>query len=440
MSTSPLLSDDTVIVLAQALTGLGHLRVTHALFRGLPAQANPIMLSSQDETVNYMHKLTSINPYLRRLLELSQQGWAEDIFTWFARRYFRQHTKILSDQLLTVLDQHIVRPRTLVIVATHTLIAHQCAAIKEHFAKKNNVRVILIVVVTDDSPQHVWAVGGADRIVVPSAYTRRKLEQYHKTQSDMPPSTYVVMPYMVSPRLTTELSSSLFSRRKEQLLAGGNREVQIAIPISGAAVQLSYFQKLIGALRSLSDRYTFHIVALRSKSTSRFLSRLIGQPRVMLTVSPSHRQTVEAYEQLYEKQIIALEVTKPSEQSFKALVSPRRRGGVILLFSNPVGRQEWDNLRFMTRHHLIPTKEVQEYLWRQAASDSAPDLLILEKAKSWRGLRLPIHSLAGARFIHWCLKHGIFASMERFSGYEDDPELSPDGVARFWRMVEEYLS
>lgn len=419
MSNSPLLSDDTVIVFAQALTGLGHLRVTHALYHGLPQEANPIMLSSQDEQVNYIHKLASINPFVRSLMEFSQNGWAEDVFTWFARAYFRQHTKILEEQFLTILSARIIKPKTVIVVATHTLLAHQFAAIKDSFAKKNNVRVVFVVIVTDDSPQHIWAVSGADIIVVPSENTKRKLSQYQGAH-------YVVLPYMVSPRLSTELSIRQFSRRKDMT------KVHIAIPISGAAVQLSYYQKLIAQLSAISDRYFFHIVSHRSGSTSRFLSGMMGAPRVSLWVSASHRETVELYEALYEKEVIALEVTKPSEQSFKALLSPRKRGGAILLFSDPIGRQEWDNLRFMIRHHLIPTKEEQERLWRG-------DTTLSEKAHSWRGLRLPVHSKSSAQFIHWCLTQGVFASMVQFSGYEKNPELAPNGVAQFWKLMEGYL-
>ena len=88
---SPLASSDTVIVLAQALTGLGHLRVSHALYHGLPPGAHALLLSSQDESVNSIHALTSIHPFFRNVMEFTQHGWAEDVFTVLARRYFRSH-------------------------------------------------------------------------------------------------------------------------------------------------------------------------------------------------------------------------------------------------------------------------------------------------------------------------------------------------------------
>lgn len=437
---SPLLSDDTVIVLAQALTGLGHLRVTHALYHGLPPQADPLLLSSQDERINFMHKIASINPLLRRMMEFFQHGWAEDVFTSLARQYFRHNLSILEKQLQTILDQRIIRPKTLLVVSTHTNLAHQLAAIKTDFAAKNHIRVVLVVVVTDDSPQDIWAVGGADLIVVPSDLTRRKLEAYHRTQRDMPPSRYVVLPYLVSPKLATELTSSQFRRRREQVSPASVSPIHMAIPISGAAVQLRYFEKLIQRVKHTSDRFSFHVIAHRSPGTSRFLSRIMGLSEVAISVSPSHREVVELYETLYEKYTMSLEVTKPSEQSFKALLAPRERGGAILLFSDPVGRQEHDNLQFLRRHNLVPNARETHALWSAAAAGVAIDAGLLKEAAGWRGLMLPFHSAASSQFIAWCLREKLFVAMMNFAGYGDSPELSSKGVELFWKMMDEFLT
>ncbi len=433
---SLLLSDDTAIVLAQALTGLGHLRVTHALYHGLPEGAHATLLSSQDETVNYMHKITSIHPALRSIMEFTQKGWAEDVFTWFARRYFRGDTTILSRQLQTILDQRIVHPKRVLLVATHTNLAHQLAAMKDVFAKKNGIEMKLVVVVTDDSPQHLWAVGGADMIVVPSGRTKRALEAYHRTQKDMPDSRYLVLPYMVSPRLSTKTTTNQFSRRLREMETMESVALHVSVPISGAAVQLLYFEKLISYLHATSERYNFHIVSHQSSSTARFISRISGKKGITLSVSQSHRDVVELYEELYENEIIAFEITKPSEQSFKSLLIPKMRGGAILLFSNPVGRQEYDNLDFLLRHGLIPTRKEQEELWRQASIGKSVNEELMKKSSSWRGLLLPLHSLASAKFISWCLTQGLLRRMMDFKGFENSPELAPDGVERFWKEME----
>lgn len=432
-----LLSDDTVIVLAQALTGLGHLRVTHALYHGLPDGAHATLLSSQDETVNYMHKITSINPALRSLMEFTQNGWAEDVFTWFARRYFRGNTTLLVKQLQTILDQQIIHPRRLLLVATHNNLAHQLAAIQNRFAQKNNIAVKLVVVVTDDSPQHLWAVGGADVIVVPSIRTKHALEAYSRSQADMPPTRYVVLPYMVSPRLSTKITPNEFSRRIRELDPMETAALHVSVPISGAAVQLVYFEKLISYLQATSKRYSFHIVSHQSPSTARFISRMNGKSGVTVSVSTSHRDVVELYEELYENETIALEITKPSEQAFKSLLNPLRRGGAILLFSNPVGRQEYDNLDFLLRHGLVPTQREQERLWSQAAEGGKLGAELASRAGRWRGVLLPLHSLASAKFISWCLNEGVFMRMAHFEGFEKNPELASDGVEQFWKMMED---
>jgi hypothetical protein len=167
---------------------------------------------------------------------------------------------------------------------------------------------------------------------------------------------------------------------------------------------------------------------------------MIGKQDVRLHVSPSHREVVEIYELVYEREVIAIEVTKPSEQAFKALFKPRQRGGAILLFSDPVGRQEWDNVRFLQRHGLLPNAADQQALWRASIGGKKPDETLILRARLWRALRLPTHSYASARFIHWALEHKIFSTMGRFSGFQDNPELSSKGVDIFWKRVGEYLA
>jgi hypothetical protein len=439
MSDSALSSPDLVIVLAQALTGLGHLRVTHALYHGLPTGAHAVMLSSQDTSINYMHKIMSVNPILREVMEFVQSGWAEDAFTIVARKYFRKKTKLLEEQLQTILEQNVTKPRTLLVVSTHLNLGHQLAAMKEEFERKNSVKVILVVVVTDDSPQHLWAVGGADLIFVPSEYCKRQLQLYHKTQLNLPETKYVVAPYLVSPNLGVTLTDGQFRRRQQELDPTRLASIHLSIPISGAAVQLAYFDKLIHEMDRLSDRFTYHIVSQQSPATRDFLGRMIGKQHIKLHVSSSHREVVDLYEKLYEDEVIGLEITKPSEQAFKALFRPRQRGGTILLFSDPVGRQEWDNVRFLMRHGLLSNAEDQQTLWRDAVGNRIPGETIRLRARSWRALRLPAHSLDSARFIWWCLERGMFSTMMHFSGYQDNPELSSHGVEIFWKKVSEYL-
>lgn len=423
---------------AQASAGLGHLRVTDALYKGLPVGAHPLLLSSQDKSVTAVHRITSIHPWLRAVMEFTQHGIAEQVFTKTYRWYLRRNTKILEDQLQTILEQHITYPKTLLVVATHFGLAHQLATIKETFAKKYKVNVVLVVVVTDDSPQSLWAVSGADLIFVPSERTRRVLDHYHK-QQHLTKTTYVVSPYMVSPRLGVSLTAHQLSSKRQQLSPKRSSPIHLAIPISGAAVQLIYVSHVIKQLRIFSDRFVFHIVSRQSTHTREFLSQHIGQQQITLRVSESDREVIELYEQLYAKEVISIELTKPSEQAFKALLHPRARGGSILLFSQPVGRQEWDNINFLTRHDLMPTGSEQKELWNLARRNKPISEELYKLAPSWRAIRLPFHSQASVQFAWWALEQGLFEAMANFSRYKKDPELSSDGVRLFWQKTEEYL-
>lgn len=434
-----LTSSHVVIVIAQALTGLGHLRVSHALYHGLPRDAHALLLSSTDQNINVMHRITSVNPLMLRLMEITQYGWAQDAFLWFALRYLKNNAHILEAQLQSMFDEQVIRPRILVVVATLTSVGHQIAYIKERFEKKNNVKIVMMSVVTDDSPQHIWAIGGSDIIFVPSHYTKRQLELYHHSQRNLKPAAYEVLPYFVSPTLSVDLSTVQFKRRKDGLNPDRIAPIHVSIPVSGAAVQLSFVGDIIHFLEERSDRFVFHVTSLHSPMTAGFLATLIGKVNVRLHVSTSHRQVIEFYEKAYEQDVMSLEVTKPSEQSFKALLRPHQRGGSVLFFSHPVGRQEWDNIKFMIRHNLLPTAKEQQKLWKYASSGSIPDETMYLRARMWRALRLPPLPKDCARFIWWAFEHKLLLSMNQYVAHENTDEVSGDGVVRFWKRVSDYI-
>jgi len=328
------------------------------------------------------------------------------------------------------------------VVATHFGLAHQLAALKETLRRVRRVRPLLVLQVTDDSPQRIWYVAGADLIVVPSERTRTSLLEYGK-RSKLPPVRIEVLPYPISPLLEETLSAEALEQRRQQLTPDALANIQIAIPVSGAAVGLSYSRTLIDALHQYSVRYQFQVISKESRYTHSFLEALRPLPYVTLQTAAADRETVERYEDVYRRTPpISLEVTKPSEQAFKALMNPQVIGGAILLFSQPIGRQEYDNLNFLERHHLLPSQAEQRTLWIAAQSDSsvAEDI----PAQHWRGLRLPDDPAAAARFIDWCLRHGIFRQMleYRLTPHPSDldaREIQPDGVAQFWKLTQSLL-
>jgi hypothetical protein len=437
-----------VVIFATAPTGLGHLRVTRALYHGLPKDVTPLMLGAQDKAIDSMYRFISIHPLTRMVMESLQKGALEDVFTSWYRLYLQSHTDLLYQQILTVLDERIDVPQTVLIVATHFGLAHQLSSIKEKLAKEREVKVFLVVQVTDDSPQHLWYIDGADMIFVPSERTKHALHSFGKN-AHLPEVPFIVTSYPISPILAEPLSVHDRHGKLMQFDATNTSQIHISIPISGAAVGTLFYTKLIDQLHRLSNRFYFHVVAKHALYTRDFLDDMIQRMYVKVHTSAHDRGIVDLYEQVYLKETISLEITKPSEQSFKALYTPAQIGGSILLFAEPVGRQERDNLAFLKRHELIPTASEHDLLYHNVLKNEMLDEhereKLLLKATAWRGLILPHDPINAASFIHWCLREGIFQAMmshdtKQRTSTEHGHELSPGGVSQFWLNVAKLIA
>lgn len=441
-SLSFLSQKSLVTIFAYAPAGLGHLRVTEALYHGLPSDVTPILLRSQDSSVTTLHYLTSISPWGQKLQEFFQQGLPEEIFTKFYRTFLRSKTKTLYQQISTLLDERVELPRTVLVVATHFGLAHQLAAIKTKISADKYVKIILIVQVTDDTTQHIWYVPGADLTLVPSEQTRQGLSAYAKKQGEKD-FHCEVLPYPISPLLAESLSPEKYQQKIEQLDPQQDKTIHLSVPISGAGVGTDYASKLLDLLRHTSNCFFFHIVSRSASHTQKFLAEMLHRDCVELNVSPSTREIVDKYERLYQKKPISLEMTKPSEQAFKVLLSPRQVGGSILLLCHPVGLQEQDNLAFLRRHNFIPSLSQKKSLWEKSWQQiSLPD----EERKNfrcWRGLEIPDDPQKAAVLIHYCLREGLFfIMMKDYLPPQDlqvSRELGSDGVKRFWQTVSAYV-
>lgn len=435
---SPLNNKSLLIIFAYAPAGLGHLRVTDALYHGLLKDAGtPLLLGSQDTTITYLHRLMSLNPIIRPISEWVEKGTAEDATTAIYRYLLRSRTDVLYNQLLTIIGERYTPPSKILAVATHFGLAHQMSAIKKKIEKQLNIEMKLVVQVTDDSPHHIWYVPGADLIVVPSEKTKENLMKYgQRLKSNVP---IVVNSYPISPNLNRDLPQDKLANRCEQVDNKKTAPINVIIPISGAAVGTRYFARLITHLHKRSDRFVFHIVTKDAPFTRDFIMEITDLPYVHLYTGTADRKVIDNYEFVYKNNVISLEITKPSEQSFKALMDCRKESAAILLFTEPVGRQEWDNLDFLRRHHLIPTKLEQSHLWKLNSKNR-----MVSKAVKWRGICLPDDPIAAAEFIFWSLKSGIFAEMVkcRIKPHSEDEykhELNPDGVKTFWEIVNNLL-
>lgn len=429
------------LIFTYAPLGLGHLRVTDALYHGLPAGSSPILLSSQDQSINVFYRFMSIHPLMTMLMETAEKGFMETISAFFYRRIFRSNAKLLQRQLETILDQRIEPPDTVLIVASHFGLAHQVAEIKHKLAAKRHLRIILVVQVTDDSPQQIWYVPGSDLTFVPSHKTKEALQLFGE-KAGFAKIPILVNPYPVSPLLRKNLSAYKYQQRIKQLTDNEEIKLQIMIPISGSAVGLNFFTEFIDSLHLISPHILFHIVTKSAGYTKRFIYDMLSRPSIQLHTAFTDRLALDIYDDVYTRNVIAIEVTKPSEQAFKVLLTPKHVGGVILLFSKPIGRQEYDNLDFMRRHNLIPSLHQHQIMWERSEQNSklisVEDREILSHAKKWRGIQLPDNPQESARFLKWCIREEIFSQMMHYG--EDLPdqrngEVSPDGVKLFWEKV-----
>lgn len=417
----------TMVIFAYAPTGLGHLRVTDALHDGMPFKTKTVVLGAQDMRITYIHRIMSTSQVGRFIFEWFQNGFGEDLFTGLYRNALRSNTKTVYEQVLTLIDQQYTPLKKVVCVCTHFSLAHQLAEIKPKIEAERKVEFNVVVQVTDDSPQGIWYIQGADLITVPSHETKKSLLSYGK-DAGLKRAQFEVLPYPLSPLLTAPLSMGQFQQRLAQYNPNSMAKIHVSVPVSGAAVGLKYTENIISTLRRKSDRFIFHIVSKEALYTEDFLAKMKRRDYVKVYSSSSDREVVNAYEHMYKENIIGFEITKPSEQAFKTLISPRQVGGAIMLFTEPVGRQEYDNLIFMRKNELVPlAKEDKEMQY-----------------DCFRGLRLLDSYQESADHIMSLFEMNVFHAMSYCQkpspqNEEQKDEIGSDGVKRFWKTIKRYL-
>jgi hypothetical protein len=429
-----------LLVLTYAPAGLGHLRVTDALYHGLPETVNPVVLGSQDRSIQSIHRLTSVNPVGKAVFTWLQEGPYAAQSNKLYRDSLRADHREISQEITRLLNERLERPERILVVCTHFGLAHKLAEIKDELQEREGVRVVLAVCVTDDTFQHIWYVDGADLLVVPSQATKRKFVAFSEGRGK--PPRIEVVPYPLHPRLGEKLDADGLAARARQLDPASAEPIHVSIPISGAAVGTEYSSTLITRLREKSGRFHFHIVCKDAPFTQDFLSQWAGKSWVDVRAGKQDRDVVNYYDDLMQTQVLALEVTKPSEQTFKCLAPTGARGGVILLFTQPIGTQEFDNMDFLQRHSLVPSSETNDQLWDAARRGTAGVLRtrLVEESRVWRGVRIPHDPNAAADFIWWLHTSGYLARMHAGNLHrkvedEESRVLGPDGVAEFWELA-----
>ncbi len=437
-----LTSRENQLVLTYAPAGLGHLRITDALYDGLPKTVNPIVLGSLDKSIQTLHRITSIHPIGRAIFEWAQTGPFASLANGLYRASLRWDTSLVYQEMARLIDERLDPPRKILVVSTHFGLAHKLAAVKKKLEKDKGVRIVLVVFVSDDTFQHIWHVDGADLLVVASEFTKKKYAAYGKRIGRH--VRIEVSPYPLNPKWGIPLGADAMRGKIRQLDPKGKEMIHMSIPVSGAAVGTEFSSQLIQSLHEKSSRFCFHIVSKDAPFTRDFLSQMGSKPWVDLHVGTKDREVVDQYDHLLDKHVISLEVTKPSEQAFKAILGTQARGGVILLFSRPVGQQEFDNLDFLGRHALIPSRATNAQLQDMTGNAIHMDLglraRLFETARTWRGVRIPWDAQKAADFIWWLLTSGMMAQMmaggQTRIGRGGNAELrGSSSVDEFWDLA-----
>lgn len=429
---------DIQILFATAPTGLGHIRVTESLKSELSPSIHTETIGIMNPTSQFLYRIVSQNMVTRWIMEFFQTDpMGERLVSWFYTKKLRSRTRPVRLYLQSIIQKR--NPKTVLIVATHFALAHQIAACKKKIERNLSIKIVLAVVVTDDSPQIMWAVRGADFIFVPS--TRCKKGITKELGKAIGKTKICVSAYPLSKNIQTKLSKESLLKRQIQVDPHSYKKLKILIPISGAAIGLSYFQSLIPEVTKRKD-ISVTVVSRDSSYTKSFLAWCSRKKRIHVLKSTSDHNVVLAYEKQMKTKVFAVEITKPSEQAFKALLTPTQKGGVILLFSKPVGRQEYDNIEFLKRHGLMPgssdeKKLAQLYYFNKV---SFIDSDFLHRAKNWRAIEIPWIGVEGGVALVRLYETGILQSMISFESKTFIPELRSDGSRMFWERLKVELT
>lgn len=405
-----------LVVFTYAPAGLGHIRVANALMSEIPAGLNYTVFAPLDSSTESMHRFSSLNVPARHVMEFFQRGFAETLFTKVYTGHLKRHTGNLLTQFVQLIQSQKVKPAKIIVVATHFGLAYQLGAIKRRLEKELNSIITLVVQVTDDSPQTIWYVDSADLIICPSHKTKESLQAF-ATKNRLKQVPIEVAPYPVNVDLAKNLSPNEVATRADQYNPDKDSPINMVIPVSGAAVGMEFFLHLMRRLHDMSSRFVFYVVCRKAPFTANFLRLIKSMDYVRLFASSDYKEVVDEYKLVYLKHVISAEITKPSEQAFKALLRADSVGGAFLLLAQPVGRQEYDNINFLDRHGLL-----------------SDDL------NSQRGCILPNGSKASANLIWGLFNSGkLLKTFANFVAPSQTGELGDNGVTVFWDIVGKYM-
>lgn len=424
------------IIFTTAPAGFGHIRVMDTLKEGLPDSAITEEVGIENVQAGKIHALGSRVPFFQKVTEFYQtNSAAEKIISSLYGYNVRLQASDTIEKLTEIFHRH-PNNNSFVIVSTHFGLATSIVAAKPTLKRMGN-KVYVFVVMTDDSSQRVWAVKGADVVFCPSDATTSRIKSYLKGSS----TKVVTVPFPISPRLTVLLDADSQQQLEHQLSPTSRTPLGISIPISGAAVQLDTLLPIIRGLAG--SGFAAFVVGNESPYTHLFFDQINKLPNTQVLVGKDARQTVSFYESLFNQKFRpAVEITKPSEQAFKALIAPRQRGGVILLLTSPIGRQERDNLAFLKRHDLLPDDKLGQQLIQSLLAKGTftkdEQAYWFYCASHWRALILPQHPAEAVKFIKALHDSGLLLAMLSYAPSKV-ADLRTDGVEQIWKEISVFV-
>ena len=427
--TTANLPEHTLVFFLDEETGLGHIRVTESLEKSIPSWVEKVFIRELDEVLVKAHGAgsSSLGKFLQEQL---QYGLWQYITTPLLRLLFWITSARYAQKVIQQVSKHQSADHIL-FICTHFAPAHRLSYFLPFWRLRYPKKTFhLIVQVTDDSPQYIWYVPGADLTLVPSRVTKIVLEKYAK-RLRMSLHSIQVSPYPVSSFLNVPLSKAECEDRQMQLDPLHPALLHICIPVSGAVVGTGFLLELMKLLHQRIPKTFFHVVCRETDGAQPFLQEMQKLPFIKTYTGFRPADVVDVYERLYRSQIISLEITKPSEQAFKTLLSPATKGGVSMLFTEPVGRQEKDNLNYMRREFLLPSEEVQGEILAGRGDQS----------KLWRGYTLSGKVEGSVAFIKTLFEGGEFLRNVTCLIQAKPTEFSQeDANHQFWEKVSGLLT
>src|SRR5258706_15874197 len=137
---------DIQIIFATAPTGLGHIRVTEALKSALGASVNTETIGIMNPTSQFLHRIMSRYLVLRYVMEIFQSSpILEFLASVIYRKRLRTGNRAVRKYLVNLISMRTLKPKTVLVVATHFGLGHQIASIRKRMERETDVRLVLAI-------------------------------------------------------------------------------------------------------------------------------------------------------------------------------------------------------------------------------------------------------------------------------------------------------